>query len=513
MTETSPNLPVSTPTSPSQVPAAEPKPAISTITRDHVPIIKKRIVVCCDGTWQDGLEVQSSKFTNVLRLARSVNYQGCEKDQSIVQVVFYQSGVGTDDSLYSHYVDGATGASLSEKVQEAYGFIAHNYQPGDEGTVFLIDGRPDPINPKPINYQGAYTARMVAMLIGEIGVLDRKDMNHFADIFITYLELGKCDTDAEKNRLKSQLSKWSDQISKGRERADPDGDDFTIKCIGVFDTVCALGLPGGLSVNPATRSLFGFSDNLLGKHIERAYHALALNETRADFNVAKFEQTEEGKKRGQKLIQCWFTGAHSDIGGGYEHHDLADLTLGWMTAQVSDILSLDTAYLSSLGEPVAPWGKQLPHDSRSGIFCIARAIQRQLPSLGTLSSEWIHSSVLEQAELNPLLKELLEKTPALVCDLMPLETELKAGWLYKEDSDNVRSYRKRSTTESALNNSNSQNRLSFGARLGNTIRLIIGKKGASKNERNWLSETFSTSISSPVSQPSSPVTRRVKGLA
>ena len=29
--------------------------------------------------------------------------------------------------------------------------------------------------------------------------------------------------------------------------------------------------------------MFGFPDNILGEHIERAYQALALNETRADF--------------------------------------------------------------------------------------------------------------------------------------------------------------------------------------------------------------------------------------
>lgn len=56
------------------------------------------------------------------------------------------------------------------------------------------------------------------------------------------------------------------------------------RCIGVFDTVGSLGLPGELTIrSKKINQIFGFSDRLLGEHIENAFHALALNETRADF--------------------------------------------------------------------------------------------------------------------------------------------------------------------------------------------------------------------------------------
>ncbi len=56
------------------------------------------------------------------------------------------------------------------------------------------------------------------------------------------------------------------------------------RCIGVFDTVGALGLPEEISLNnKRARNLFGFPDRLLGEHVCRAYQALALNEPRADF--------------------------------------------------------------------------------------------------------------------------------------------------------------------------------------------------------------------------------------
>lgn len=58
--------------------------------------------------------------------------------------------------------------------------------------------------------------------------------------------------------------------------------DVFSRCIGVFDTVGALGLPKEFTMM-AEQCIFGFTDTLLGPHIERGLHALALNETRADF--------------------------------------------------------------------------------------------------------------------------------------------------------------------------------------------------------------------------------------
>jgi hypothetical protein len=39
---------------------------------------------------------------------------------------------------------------------------------------------------------------MVAMFIGEIGILDRKDMDHFAKIFLSFQKLGKSKKPAGK---------------------------------------------------------------------------------------------------------------------------------------------------------------------------------------------------------------------------------------------------------------------------------------------------------------------------
>ncbi|KAF8326702.1 uncharacterized protein EI90DRAFT_3146530 [Cantharellus anzutake] len=190
------------------------------------------------------------------------------------------------------------------------------------------------------SYQGAYTARMVAMFIGEIGVLDRGEMDHFAEIFISYQKRGKTD----------DPKRWSftERACEGRRKAffyqvrssccalSPQQLSIHFRVMGVFDTVGALGLPVEFGTHAKIRGLFDFPDKILGHHIERAYHAMALNEERANFDVTKFHQTERGRAKKQVLKQYWFTGSHSDVGGGYEDHDLSDIALFWMIVSSSD---------------------------------------------------------------------------------------------------------------------------------------------------------------------------------
>ena len=115
-------------------------------------------------------------------------------------------------------------------------------------------------------------------------------------------------------------------------------------------------------------------------------------------------------------------------------------------AQIGDILALDTAYLVTLFQPTAPWGKLEPHeyvhsDLRTtqddplsyspitGIFSLAHTITRQFPTdFNETTRETIHASVLEQEKINPLLASVIAKHPELVTKLMPLEEELKLNW-------------------------------------------------------------------------------------
>ena len=66
--------------------------------------MKKRIVICADGTWRHPEEDLSEDFaTNVLKLSRAIEPLGKDK---IPQQVFYDWGVG---SYYDKIIGGATG--------------------------------------------------------------------------------------------------------------------------------------------------------------------------------------------------------------------------------------------------------------------------------------------------------------------------------------------------------------------------------------------------------------------
>lgn len=384
--------------------------------------VHKRIIVCCDGTWQDGIEKKYRwQYSNILKLARAFHREDRRQEgPPIQQIVFYQSGVGSDHNLYSEYIEGATGAGLGEKVQDAYAFIAHNYAQGDE--VFLIGFS-----------RGAYTARMVADFIGAIGILDKTDMDHFAEVFLAYQKIGKTDDEDEKKKLQEKIKPFTDPNSRGKQNAEATEGKFMIKCLAVFDTVGSVGLPGELVIGSPKTQLFGFNDLRLGAHVERALQALALNERRKDFSPATWTQTDEGKERGQVLHQCWFTGSHSDVGGGYEFHDLSDLTLTWMVANFEDIIAIDMDYIRSLfhDRHMAPYGEQEPHDSAVGVFTFADSQNRPLPtSTGAPTNQTIHPSALHCKSLRPDLSTCVKNNPDLIWKLKPFEELVQKSWTY-----------------------------------------------------------------------------------
>ncbi|KAF8560320.1 hypothetical protein OG21DRAFT_1594239 [Imleria badia] len=451
----------------------------------------KRIIVCCDGTWQDGVVVKERwKYTNVLKLSRAIRHQDERTERAIPQVVFYQAGIGSSPNFYSEYIQGATGASLAEKVQEAYAFIAQNFHRGDEIFLFGFS-------------RGAYTARMVALFIGAVGVLDKTDMDHFGDIFVAYQKLGKSNDPAEIGKLRAELAPWTSPTSHGKLRAISDDHTFSIKCVGVFDTVGSVGLPEEITrKSPSTKSMFGFPNTELGEHIERAYQTLAINETRADFNCNKFEQTEGGRRKGQVLKQCWFIGEHSDIGGGWHDHDLSDLTLSWMIANIEDMLSVDLEYVRSLPDPVDPWGKQAPHDSRTGIFALTLENQRRLPTkTDDVSHETIHPSVLEQDQISPQLRECIQNNPSLVCSLLPLEEEMKKSWPYVPGKNAPKYSKDSSQAESATGVettvlwSATREVLSVGTQFGTEIIKEVQTRVAASKSTNDSARKQSSSTS------------------
>lgn len=134
------------------------------------------------------------------------------------------------------------------------------------------------------------------------------------------------------------------------------------------------------------------------------------------------------------LLQVWFTGCHSDIGGSYKEHELSDLTLIWMCASIESLLLLDIEYLKGIPNPMEGWGKQKPHDSKTGIFTLSMPIKRK-PALELSSTERLHRSVLENdCKLAKPLQEKIDAEPHLVAHLLPLEEEFRKGWKIAADA-------------------------------------------------------------------------------
>lgn len=99
----------------------DPKPEND--SEDHTRT-KKRLFVCCDGTWQNAAS-KKGYSTNVARFARCVDrlepdgYErtlkdGTEISDHVMQVVWYSGGVGTYASLVSESMwSGFSGAGMS----------------------------------------------------------------------------------------------------------------------------------------------------------------------------------------------------------------------------------------------------------------------------------------------------------------------------------------------------------------------------------------------------------------
>lgn len=54
--------------------------------------------------------------------------------------------------------------------------------------------------------------------------------------------------------------------------------------------------------------------------------------------------------------------------------------------------------------------------------------------------ETIHSSVLQQTELSPIISDCLQNHPNLVCPLSPLEEQIKRSWPYDPNSPEAKAY-------------------------------------------------------------------------
>jgi uncharacterized protein (DUF2235 family) len=270
--------------------------------------MRKRLVVCCDGTWN---RPDSAHVTNVEKIARTISTD-LASTHDVQQLVLYLQGVGSSGYLADKLLGGAFGFGLFEAIKGGYRWLALNYEPGDEIFVFGFS-------------RGAYTARSLVGMIGRVGLLTRQS-----------LVSGHLPEAVERYRRKRPDNASYHGTSDKRFREVHSHPHTTIAFLGVFDTVGALGVPGALGRRHQ------FHDVQLSKAVLCARQALAIDEHRMKFEPSLWEPegplddtASAQPPEDPRVKQVWFEGAHSDVGGGYAETGLSDTTLGWMSSEAA----------------------------------------------------------------------------------------------------------------------------------------------------------------------------------
>ncbi|EON97673.1 putative peptidoglycan binding domain containing protein [Phaeoacremonium minimum UCRPA7] len=192
--------------------------------------------------------------------------------------------------------------SIEENVRAAHTFLSKHYGNASDSEIILVGFS-----------RGALTARVLAALINDVGLLSEKGLRHHELIFTHWA--------ARRQQWKDEPENDRLVVEAIRKRFAPDtflfqdGRQIHIKAVAVWDTVQSLGwkqvfqnvLPWLATEGEEQR--FAFVRNRLPSNVENAFQALALNEHRRNFQAVIWDA--EGAAS-SLMKQCWFAGYHSD---------------------------------------------------------------------------------------------------------------------------------------------------------------------------------------------------------
>ena len=268
----------------------------------------KRLVLCCDGTWQ---RLYEGVLTNVALTARSVSARDAKGNP---QIVYYSEGVGASLSGLSMW-QGMTGDDLDDHLLEAWLFLNLNYEPGDQLYLFGFS-------------RGAYTVRSLAGMLRKIGILRREHVDK-AD---TALEIYRnyeiaADSDETDRFRRAHCIAWPRLSAPFTEPPF----DLRIRYLGIWDTVGQLGIPRILPFSFGVNADYQFHDTALSRSVEYARHAVAIDERRKSFAPTLWSNVDAFNTPGAppRVAQMWFPGDHGGVGGGTSR-GLSNCALMWV---------------------------------------------------------------------------------------------------------------------------------------------------------------------------------------
>lgn len=287
----------------------------------------KRIVFCFDGTWN---ALNADTPTNVVLTAASIERQARD---GVVQIIHYDEGVGT--GRLEHMTGGMFGAGLVDNVREAYRFLIFNYDPGDQIYVFGFS-------------RGAFSARTFVGFVRHVGPLSRLHAARIDEALGLYEQRLK-GAAGTGDRLRQFRADYAGAVCIGGDDdawrsahvegyAKGSAPPLTIRYLGVWDTVAALGVPANLPLSGWMNRKHEFHDPSVTDFVESARHAVAIDERRATFpatlvgdltalNAAKGKTNEAPDAPYQEK---WFPGVHGGVGGGGDLRGLSDGALAWV---------------------------------------------------------------------------------------------------------------------------------------------------------------------------------------
>ena len=349
--------------------------------------MSKNIVVLSDGTGQDG---GRGHDTNVYKLFRML------EDRTPNQVVFYDQGLGTD---WRKVTGNAFGAGFSKNILQCYRFIYDNYEAGDK--IFLLGFS-----------RGAATVRSLANFIHYFGILPKARPELIKRAWKLYRvgrQEGLGGADVKQGRLNRTLQ-FIDSKAFRRTSLNEKARDFVrehpnhwvdIEFLGVWDTVPALGIVplAGLNlfINRIPWLKHQFHDFKLHESVNNGYHALAIDDDRLWFHPTVWKECNEK----QQVQQVWFSGSHTDVGGGFMAGGLSDVSLEWMVEKA--IMHGIRLYMRSRPNwnfVIAPDPTDRQHPPRAGFGVVFKKGVRDIvwdkKTFDSYGPPKIHQSVLDR---------------------------------------------------------------------------------------------------------------------
>lgn len=333
----------------------------------------RRIIVLSDGTGNSAAGIWR---TNVWRLYQALDLSNGR------QVALYDDGVGSSAFKPLAVLGGAFGWGLKRNVLDLYRFVCRNWTEGAEIYGFGFS-------------RGAFTIRVLVGLIATEGLVPvTSERQLHRDAVAAYRSYRRRYTTALgplvaalRGLRDALLAGWSHVLGRPRYRREHNRLVPRIKFLGLWDTVAAYGLP----IEEMTRGVslwlwpLSLPDRKLSPKVERARHALALDDERTTFFPVLW--TERGEKpaahvRDERISQVWFAGVHSNVGGGYPDDSLAHVSLHWMMQEAracglefkADERSIEDVRLASDVD-----GRL--YDSRYGLAAYYRYCPRKLVDL------------------------------------------------------------------------------------------------------------------------------------